>query len=189
MNVIEARELAKQKLSKERFYHTECVAKAAEYLATKTGFDKEKAVVSAYLHDILKEIPKNDLLQILSVGDIIAKNDLESSSPVWHAFAGGEYVVDSLSLSNDIGDAVRYHTTAKSDMTMLEKIVYLADYISEDRDFRGVVEVRDAAEHSIDKAILLSLRNQICHLAKLGKHINKHSVEAFNYFLKNGVTL
>ncbi len=189
MTVIEAKELAKQKLSQERFYHTECVAKAAEQLSLKVGYDKDMAIVAAYLHDILKEIPKNDLLQILSVGDIIAKNDLEASSPVWHAFAGGEYVVESLSLSSDIGDAVRYHTTARSNMTTLEKIVYLADYISEDRDFGGVVEVREAAEHSIDKAILLSLRNQICHLAKLGKHINKHSVEAFNYFLKIGVTL
>ncbi len=189
MTIKQARELAKNTLSEERFYHTECVAKAAKQLALQFEHDVEQSVVSAYLHDIVKELSLDDLLQMLKSGDIININDLENCCPVWHAFAGGEYVENELLLSKQIADAVRYHTTARINMTRLEKIVYLADYISEDREFRGVAEVREATFESIDKAIALSLRNQICHLAKLGKHINKHSVEAFNFLIDSGIAL
>lgn len=188
MTSQQARALARSKLSDERFYHTECVARSAATLAGKLGVDTETARAAAFLHDVLKEEPAEDLLQILMASDIINFDDLSASSPVWHAFAGGEYLEHELGLPKETADAVRYHTTARADMSPLDKTVYLADYISVDRDFRGAAEVRLLAETDIDSAILLSLKNQIIHLTKLGKHVCMHTIEAYNFLVDAGVT-
>lgn len=177
---VQARGLAKDMLSEARFYHTECVAKAAETLAQRYGEDVEHAKIAAYLHDILKEYSRADLLQRLQASAIIDVAEISKSPAIWHAFAGGLYVKDELGLDDEIADAVMHHTTGRVGMTKLEQIIFVADYISEDRDFRGVPEVRALAETSLDEACIAALRNSIVHLSKNLKHVDVNSVRAFN---------
>ena len=179
----EARELARNTLSEHRYYHTQCVAEAAIKLAAQYGCDVQKAELAALLHDILKERSDNDLLQILKGSDIINFAQIERCPALWHSFAGGIYVEDELGCPREIADAVRYHTAGRPAMTLLEKVVFLADYISADRDFKGVAEVREIAAHSLDSACLAALHNCIIHLAKQYRFINVGSVEAYNYLL------
>jgi len=180
MDIDKARELAKSALSRSRFYHTECVAKAARQLALTHGIDEQKAVVAAYLHDILKERDKGDLLQSLIASDIMNFENIEKIPATWHAYAGGLYVRDELGMDDDIVHAVMYHTAGRAGMSGLEKVIFVADYISEDREFFGVPEVRELAQTSLDKACVAALRNSIVHICKKFKHIDTNSVHAFN---------
>ena len=183
MTCDEARELARNTLSEHRFYHTECVAAAAVELAKQYGCDVQKAELAALLHDILKERSDDDLLQMLKGSDIIDFAQIERCPALWHSFAGGIYVEKELGCSREIADAVRYHTAGRCAMTLLEKVVFLADYISADRDFRGAVEVREIAARSLDEACLAALHNCIIHLTKQYRYVNVGSVEAYNCLL------
>lgn len=180
LHAEQACSLAKDTLSEARFFHTQCVARMAEYLARKYGEDIEKAKTAAYLHDILKERSQADLLQRMQASGIIDTAQISKSPAIWHAFAGGLYVKDELGLSDEIAGAVAHHTTGRAGMSRLEQIIFLADYISEDRDFRGVPEVRELAETSLDEACRAALRNIIVHVCKNMKHIDVNSVRAFN---------
>jgi putative HD superfamily hydrolase of NAD metabolism len=182
----QACELARKTLSAQRFYHSECVAEASGNLAEKYGVDVEQARIAGYLHDILKERDPEDLLQRLQGSDIIDFTQIEHSPPIWHAYAGGLYVKEELGLDDDIANAVMYHTAGRKGMSMLEKVVFIGDYISEDREFKGVPEVREIAEHSLEKACVAALRNSIVHLCKKQKHIDINSVYAFNDLIFDG---
>ncbi|MEG0912356.1 MAG: bis(5'-nucleosyl)-tetraphosphatase (symmetrical) YqeK [Oscillospiraceae bacterium] len=185
MTCEQARELAKSMLSEERFYHTECVAGAAVRLAKKYGCDTARAERAALLHDILKERDKAALLQMLKSSDIIDYVQIEECPALYHSYAGGIYVKDELKLDMETADAVRYHTAGRENMTLLDKVVFLADYISEDRDFKGADEVREIAEDSLDEAVLVALRNGLIHLFKQYRYANVESVKAYNYLVKN----
>ena len=80
---------------------------------------------------------------------------------------------------------MRYHTAGRAGMTPLEQVVFLADYISADREFRGAEEVRHIAFVSMDEACLAALRNSLAHLLKLGRCIDLNSIRAFNHFVES----
>lgn len=185
----EAKRLARQMLSDERYHHTACVADAATKLARRYGADVENAQTAAWLHDILKEHDRADLLQWIKRSDIMDTTQIERVPPLWHAYAGALFVKEELGLSEDIANAVASHTAGRAGMSLLEKVVFLADYVSEDRGYSGVNAVRLRAEDSLDGACLMALRNSIVHLCKMGKPIDVNSVLAFNDFIENGSKL
>ena len=185
MTPDEAKKLARQTLSDERFFHSECVVKAAQMLAVRYGADQKKALTAAWLHDILKEEPQERLLQRLHSSDIMQYEEILPNEALWHSYAGGIYVQEELGLDPEIALAVMHHTAGRQGMSLLEKVVFLSDYISEDRDYRGVDEVRELAEHSLDEACLAALSNAIIHVCKLGRHIDINAVRAFNELVKN----
>lgn len=184
-----ARQLAEQTLSPRRYHHTACVVKAADELARRYGADPLRAQLAAWMHDILKERDAADLLQRLQGSDIIDFTHIADLPSLWHAYAGGLYAKQELGLDDEIANAVMYHTAGRAGMSTLEKVVFLADYISEDRDFRGADEVRRIAETSLDDACLTALRNGIVHICKMGKSLDVNSVYAFNDFVQNGSKL
>jgi nicotinate-nucleotide adenylyltransferase len=141
--------------------------------------------VAALLHDVLKETDSGELWKRIKGSAIIDVAGIEHSPATWHAYAGGVYLLDELGLEEDIALAVMYHTAGRAGMSLLEKVVFVADYISPDRDFRGVAEVREAAETSLDEACVLALRNGIAHICRMRKHIDINSVLAFNDLIDN----
>jgi len=186
MTTATARALAERMLSKERFFHTCCVARQAKLLAERFGEDADRAELAGYLHDIMKEQPDGVLLQMVESSDIIDVNDLKKCPKIWHAFAGGEYAEKRLGVDAGIADAIRYHSTGRAGMTPFEMVVFLADYTSDDRDFAGAEEVRLLAESSLEKAMTKALRDQISHLLKQEKHVDLNSVNAYNYLIETG---
>ena len=142
MDSKSAKELARKLLSPKRYKHSEYVARAAAAMAARFDCDEEKALTAAYLHDIAKEMPQADLLQLLSGTDIINDKDVMAAPPVLHSFAGAEYIKKLGVADEDVLNAVRYHTTGRPDMSRLEIIIYLADYTSDDRKFAGVEQLR-----------------------------------------------
>ena len=173
--------LAKQKLSSERFQHTVEVAGSAKLLAEKYGADAEKATLAGLLHDLMKDISKEEQLYIIEKSDIILSYCDKASPKLWHSIAGAAYLRDELKITDeDIFNAVRYHTTGRAGMSLLEKVIYIADYISADRTYSGVEEMRRLAENSLEDAMLFALEFCINKLVETGKVIHPDSVDCYN---------
>ena len=173
--------LIEQKLNPKRYQHSLNVAKSAVSLAKHFGADEQKAYICGVLHDVMKNSSQQEQLAVIEqAGEKMT--DLEMSNPkLWHAIAGAAYMKIILSIDDaDMISAVRFHTTARANMTMLEKVIYIADYISEDRDYNGVDDMRQKALSNIDSAVLMGTQFSITDLAKRYKVIHPDTVAAFN---------
>ncbi|MBQ7288103.1 MAG: bis(5'-nucleosyl)-tetraphosphatase (symmetrical) YqeK [Clostridia bacterium] len=180
MTVEEYKEILRNKLTEKRYHHSLCVAEEAVRLAEKYGCDTQKAFYAGLLHDILKDTPGDEQLQIMQELGIIL-TEIERSAPkLWHAMAGSAYLRYTFDLSEDIVSAVRYHTTAKPDMTLLEKVLYLADYTSADRDYDGVEEMRRAVEVSMEAALRVALQFTVQDLSARNLPIHPDTFMAYN---------
>lgn len=179
MEYSEAERMVRAALSKKRYAHTCNVKEAAVKLAQRYGADPEKAALAALLHDAVKERPKAELLQILRGNAIITGNAAESPAPVWHGpcaaiMAKTQWGVDD----PEVLDAIRYHTTGRAGMTKMDKILYLADMISAERDYPEVGELRALAGENLDAAVLQAVRYNIRWMEECGKTIDPLSREA-----------
>lgn len=178
--------IIKERLSEKRFRHSLNVADCARTLAKKYGADEEKAYTAGILHDIMKE----ETIDIQR--EYMAKNgesirETEFPNPlVYHQVSGAAYCRLALGIDDqDILSAIRYHTTGRRGMVLLEKVVYTADFISADRCYPDVDIMRTKAEESLDEAMLYSLKYTISDLSKRGKAIHIDTVECYNDILEN----
>ncbi|MCM1363491.1 MAG: bis(5'-nucleosyl)-tetraphosphatase (symmetrical) YqeK [Faecalibacterium sp.] len=177
----EFKALLSGRLKEKRYIHSLNVADSAVYLAEKYGGDRDKAYIAGLLHDVTKnEIPDNQLQMLTDNGIILSQTELNNPK-LWHAMSGAVYAEKVLGITDkEILGAIRYHTTGKAGMTLLEKIVYIADYISAERDYEDVDVMRELADESLDKAALYALKFSLKSLSKKEKLIHTDSVEFYN---------
>ncbi len=175
-------EILKARLTPQRLYHSICVAEKAQYLAEKFGYDTEKAYTAGLVHDIMRyESPEKMIELIESDGQTLTEFE-KNITVTLHAVAGEVYLRKSLNVTDkDILSAVRYHTTGKEDMSLLEKIIYVADLTSDDREYPDVNEVRVMAESSLEKTCLRGLSFTIEDNARKCKPIHIDTLKAYNY--------
>ena len=175
------RELLKGRLSEKRFYHSCMVSKEAVRLAEKYGGDVQKAEFAGLVHDIEKDTPKDVQLQTIEKYSIIL-DDVEKSAPkLLHALSGAAVLKNEYNVTDtDVLNAVRYHTTARAGMSLLEKIIYLADYISADRDYEGVDNLRGTIHDSLEKGMDEALHYSINELLLKNAPIHIDTVKARN---------
>lgn len=134
--MIDLEELAREKLSSHRFEHTLRVVDSARLLARKYGANDRKAKIAALLHDIMKDTSHREQLNMIEKSATILSCVDRVSPNIWHSIAGAAYVCDELGIDDeDIYNAVYYHTTGRAGMSKLEKVIYVADYISADRTY------------------------------------------------------
>lgn len=173
-------ELLMQRLTEKRFYHTLCVAKEAVRLAEKYGADTKKAFLSGILHDICKDMSESEQLQLFKEFGIILDSLVLNAPKLWHSALGAEYLEKKLGITDsDILNAVRYHTTARANMSLLEKIIYLADFTSEERDYSGVEDMRRAVNISLEKAMFDALEFSVNDLKEKNKPVHPDTLSAF----------
>lgn len=173
----------KEHLSDYRFNHSVEVAKAAAELAVLYGGDKNKAAIAGYAHDILKEQNRFEALDYF-ITHSVKLTKVEMNAPkLWHAMAGSVYLKEKYGFDDDIISAVRYHTTGKAGMTVLEKILFVADFISSDRDYNGVDEMRRRAKISLEYAMEEGLRFTINELSEKCVPIHPDTVDCYNEIL------
>lgn len=140
-----------------RYTHSLNVAQEAVTLAKMYGGDEHKAYIAGVLHDITKEIPKEEQLQIIRDGGIILDSVQQNAPKLWHAVSGSVYIQKRLGITDtDIINAVRYHTTGRAGMSLLEKIIYVADFTSAERSYDDVEIMREKSRKSLEEAILYS---------------------------------
>lgn len=173
--------IIREKLDDFRYNHSICVAKEAQRLAEKYGVDSKKAYLAGLLHDITKNSSENEHLNLFSRFDIIL-SDIEKKSPkLWHAISGATYCEKELGITDmDIISAIRYHTTARKEMSLLEKVIYLADFTSADRDYSDVDVMRKLVDEDISKAMIYSLTYTINDLTSRGLCVHPDTMEAYN---------
>lgn len=175
------KEIIREKLDDYRYYHSLCVADEAFRLAKLYSENTNDAYLAGLLHDITKNCSKDEHLHIFNEFDIILSNIEKASGKLWHSISGSLYVKNILKIDNDnIVSAIRYHTTGKSGMTLFEKLIYLADFTSADRDYPDVSVIRSLVDKSIDDAMLYSLKYTINDLISKGKTVHPDTLDAYN---------
>ncbi len=176
------KKLLKERLLEKRYIHSLNVADSALILAEKYGADVEKAYFAGLVHDIMKNTSEEEQLQIMEKGGIILSRTERQNKKLWHAMAGECFLRTEMGITDaDILNAVRYHTTGRAGMSLLEKVVYIADYISAERDYEDVDVMRDLSLNAgLDEAALYALKYSFTSLSEKEKLIHTDSVEYYN---------
>ena len=186
MNFENYKKVIRNLLDDYRYNHSLCVADEARRLAVLYNENPDDAYLAGLLHDITKNFTPDEHLNILERFGIILSNVEKSSVPIWHGISGSVYVKNILKVDNQrIISAIRYHTTAKSDMSLFEKLIYLADYTSADRNYPDVAVMRNLVDKSIDDAMLYSLKYTINDLTAKNRAIHPDTLGAYNEILIN----
>lgn len=173
--------LIRSKLNADRFNHSLNVADSAKELALRYGADADKAYTAGLLHDVMKNASPEEQLGVLSEAGIELMPVERENKKLWHAMAGAAYVKFVMGIDDrDIIRAVRYHTTGRAGMSLLERVVYLADYISADRNYNGVEDMRRLCKSDSDEAILYALTFGIPDLVSKGRVIHPDSIDLYN---------
>ena len=177
----ELRPIALSYLKPKRMPHVLGTEQEAAFLAEKYGADVTAARIAALLHDCTKKL---DLPQQLSLCrhyaiplDEMERNYLK----LLHSKTGAAVARDRFDVSDEIYNAIFYHTTGKADMTLLEKIIYLADYIEPSRRFPGVEELRTAVHEDLDRGLCRALADSIVELQGYGSPVHPNTQEALSY--------
>ena len=181
------RKLLKERLLEKRYIHSLNVADSAYALAEKYGADKEKAYFAGLVHDIMKNASDEEQLQIMGKGGINLTRTERQNKKLWHAMAGECYLRCVMGIDDeDILNAVRYHTTGRAGMSLLEKVVYIADYISVERDYSDADVMRELSwNEGLDEAALYALKYSFTSLSEKEKLIHTDSVEYYNELIIN----
>lgn len=174
------RELLRGKLNSRRLFHSECVSECAGVLAERYGASVEKARLAGLLHDVMKNALANEQLALMP--DITPLELLNTK--VWHQISGEAFLrQNGIVTDEEILGAVRWHTTGKAGMTLLEKIIYVADFISSDRDYKDVEVVRRLAYISLEHAILYTSRYTVNKMVSQDLLLHPATVECYNDML------
>lgn len=171
-------------LSSERIAHTAGCEHEAVQLAKLWGEDPEKAAVAGILHDSTKNLRYDEQLILCDKYGIILDNAQKENPKLLHAITGAALAKDMFGVSEEISQAIRWHTTGKPDMTTLEKIIYLADYIEPTRNFDGVEQLRELAYEDLDKALALGLEMSLEELRRQNVEPHRDTVEACLWYTR-----
>ena len=170
-----------------RYTHSVNVAKEAVTLAKLYGCDEEKAYIAGILHDVTKEIPKDEQLQIIRDGGIILDSVQKNAPKLWHSISGSVYIQTHFGIKDaDIIIAIRYHTTGRAGMSLLEKIIYTADYTSEERSYPGADIMREKSRKSLEEAMIFSCQFTLQNLSSKEAAIHPDQLFCYNELVLKG---
>lgn len=180
MDIEKATEFVKAKLSKERFLHTLRVKDTAISLAKQYDAPIDLVAIAAIFHDYAKDMAKEELKQyILSYQ--LPKDLLQYHFELWHGPVAAKLIEDQFEISNiDIINAIYYHTTGRANMSLIELIIFVADYIEPGRSFPGVDDVREDAKNNLHIAARNALKNTIHYLLNKDATIHPNTFFAYN---------
>ncbi|MBQ2795809.1 MAG: bis(5'-nucleosyl)-tetraphosphatase (symmetrical) YqeK [Oscillospiraceae bacterium] len=155
----EIKTVLKNRMNEHRYEHSLNVAKRAAFLAEKYGADAEKARFAGLIHDICKGIPQEEQLAIIEKEVITLDENTKKSPALWHSIAGAIYCEHELGVTDkDVLNAVRYHTSGRGNMSILEKVVYMADLTSAERNYPDAEYTRNLTDKSLDEGIAYGVR-------------------------------
>ncbi len=168
-------------LTPKRFVHSINVMKTSVDLAQAHGMDASKAALAGLLHDCARDIKGEELFDLCRKYGVAVEAIARMQPELLHGALGAELaravynVVDEEILSS-----IRYHTTGCSNMSLLDKIIFLADSIEPGRTFYGVEDLRQATSRDLNEAVLLSLEKTMKHVMSRGGLIHPDTLEARN---------
>ena len=176
------REKSYSYLKPSRVPHVEGCEKTAVELAELYGADKYKCAEAAILHDITKKLDYNEQLNLVKKYAIMC-DDAELSNPaLLHSKTGAYFAKEEFSIPQDVFDAIFWHTTGKPEMSMLEMIIYIADYIEPTRSFPAVEGLRELTYKNIYAGVAAALENTVEHVSSTGAGVHPNSIKALTYY-------
>lgn len=188
MDRKQALEIVKQQMRDKRYIHTIGVMETAIELAKQYGVDEEKAEMAAIFHDYAKCRPVSEMEEIIK-RENLPKDLLLYNKELWHAPVGAYLVEQEVGITDaDILQAITYHTSGHEQMTMLDKVIYVADYIEPGRKFPGVEEARKLAREDLNQALLYALKHTIQFLMEKNQTIYPLTFQTYNAVIKEDLT-
>ena len=181
------RPIALSYLKPKRMPHVLGTEQEAVRLARRYGADETKARIAALLHDCTKKLDLDAQLALCKKYGITLDALEQKALKLLHSKTGAAIACSVFGVEDDVCDAIFYHTTGKPDMTLLEKIIYLADYIEPTRDFPGVEELRKTVYEDLDRGLLLGLNMTIDEMEEMGSPVHHMTRDARDYLLKRGI--
>ncbi len=167
-------------MDKKRFEHCIGVSKTARKLAKLNGYDEDKAALAGFIHDYAKRVPVEEYRKVIKEQDF-DPDLLNWNRAIWHGIVGTYFIKRDLEITDpEILQAVWRHTTADAEMTTLDKIVFVADFIEPGRDFPGVDEARKVAYNNLDDGVGYELAHTLEFLVKNRNKIYPRTLAAYN---------
>lgn len=176
------REQAYAMLKSQRIPHVRGVEEEAERLARRWGTDADRAAEAGILHDITKKLDLNQQLLLCERYGIMTDKLERTNEKLLHAKTGAAVARDRFGVCDEVYEAIKWHTTGRPDMSMPEKILYMADYIEPTRDFEGVERLRALAYEDIDAAMEMGLRMSLEDIERRGQPTHEKSAAALEWY-------
>ena len=171
-------------LSEKRFKHSEGVVQRALEYAQIYGVDSEVVKLVAIAHDIAKELTEDQEKEYINKYNIVLDEVEAVNHNLLHAKIGAYICKDKYAFTEDMINAIRFHTTGRPNMSLLEKIIYLADATDPGRKYNSIDYYVDIVKENIDKGMCEVSKWVINHLLENNKVIHLDSVRCYNYYDK-----
>lgn len=186
MNLDQMVDAIEKLQSAKRFKHSLGVKDVAYDLALIYGYDTMKASIAAILHDCAKHLSDDELIRQCNIYNLpVSKYEMQSKF-LLHAKVGALYARKLYGVEDeDILDAITYHTTGRPSMTLLEKIIFTADYIEPNRrPIPRLNTIRKEAYFNLDQAVYMILENTLDYLKTTNNVIDEMTIKAYEYYRK-----
>lgn len=184
ISIDEMKVYLKNNLIENRYIHVLGVVETAIKLAKINEVDEKKAEIAALAHDIAKNMTIYELKEIIDKNNIELSYDEEENQEIWHSIVGPIVAKEVFKIEDEeILSAMRWHTTGKENMSKLDKVIYMADMIEPNRNFKGVDVLRRETFKDLDNGVLQGLNHTIKYLLNKDVPININSIKARNYLL------
>jgi predicted HD superfamily hydrolase involved in NAD metabolism len=174
----------KKNLNSHRYEHSLSVRDTAVELSTYLKEDTEKAKIAGLIHDCAKNMEDKEIINIIRKSGYNVDEVEENNPNIMHGLAGSIIAKDIMGVyDQDILNSIAFHTTGRKNMSSLEKIIYIADYIEPKRNFPGVESLRELTYINLDEALLMSFDNTLRYVIERKQLIHYKTIEARNYLM------
>lgn len=179
-------DIVKSRLSEKRFYHSMCVAEKAKELAIQYHLDPEKAYLTGVLHDITRHSDTLWQLQYMTENGYTPTSVERGNPNLLHQISGALFVKNELKIDDEeIINAIRCHTTGKADMSLFETVIYIADVISDDRNYPDLQLMRAQTEKGLLYGMLFALRYVIESCLSKNMPLHPDTLFCYNWVAEN----
>ncbi len=181
LNWDDLRAASRSMVRAKRLPHIRGIEEEAVRLARRWGANEDDARTAAILHDCTKYFSLREQLSLCKKYGILLDEMERGSEKLLHSKTGAAIARHVFGVNDAVYDAIYSHTTGRADMTLLEKIIYIADYMEPSRDFPGVEQLRALAQYDLDGAVLLGLEMTEKEMAERHQPLHPRSVEAADW--------
>ncbi|SDY86672.1 bis(5'-nucleosyl)-tetraphosphatase (symmetrical) YqeK [Tindallia californiensis] len=184
------RKKVKLKTTHKRYRHIEGVVTSAIWLANRYGADVYLAEIAALLHDYAKNYTKSELMHLADKFNLKLDPILTNAYQLLHGKIAAKMAQEEFGITNqDVLAAIEFHTTGRPDMSKLEQIIYLADFIEPGREYADVDTLRKLSEDSLERAVFTALNNTMIYVLKTNKLLHPNTLDCRNKMLINNPSL
>lgn len=183
------KEEMKEKISEKRYLHSVGVMNMCQKLAIKYDGDVKRAKLIGLVHDMAKEMTDEQMINYVHKNNIAISKIEEFTPQILHGKIAADMCKKKYVFDEEMCEAIAVHTTGKPQMTLLQKILFVADKIDETRTYEGVDELRKIAFKNLDKAILKNIEDTLKINLEKNKVILDESINTRNYLIMNGENL